>query len=92
MGEQTVRYYGFYSNVYHGKRKKNNIDEAEVTNIAKFIRSLNPDIPYKLLEFYPHFYMSNLQPTSKELAYSCLKAAKDCGLKNVDIGNRNLLI
>jgi len=26
MGEQTVRYYGFYSNVCRGKRKKNNID------------------------------------------------------------------
>ena len=29
MGEQTVRYYGFYSNVCRGKRKKNNIDEAD---------------------------------------------------------------
>jgi hypothetical protein len=29
MDEQTVRYYGFYSNVCRGKRKKNNIDEAD---------------------------------------------------------------
>jgi len=26
-GEQMVRYYGFYSNVAQGKRKKNNHDE-----------------------------------------------------------------
>ena len=29
MGKQTVRYYRFYSNVCRGKRKKNNIDEAD---------------------------------------------------------------
>ena len=27
--EQMVRYFGFYSNVCRGKRKKNNIDEAD---------------------------------------------------------------
>ncbi|MBE3102100.1 MAG: transposase [Firmicutes bacterium] len=27
--EQMVRYLGFYSNVCRGKRKKNNIDEAD---------------------------------------------------------------
>ena len=26
MGEQTVRYYGFYSSVCRGRRKKDNID------------------------------------------------------------------
>ncbi|MHB8277970.1 MAG: transposase [Candidatus Humimicrobiaceae bacterium] len=26
MGEQTIRYYGFYSNVCRGRRKKDNID------------------------------------------------------------------
>ena len=29
MGEQTVRYFGFYSNVFRGRRKKDNIDEAD---------------------------------------------------------------
>jgi len=29
MGKQTVRHYGFYSNVCRRKRKKNNIDEAD---------------------------------------------------------------
>ena len=68
------------------------IDEIEIKKISEFICALNPDIPYKLLGFCPQFYMSDLPPTSKELAYSCLKTAKKCGLRNVDIGNRNLLL
>jgi len=68
------------------------IDEKEIEKIATFIYNCNPDIPYKLLGFHPQFYMSDLPPTSKKLAYLCLETAKRCGLKNVDIGNRHLLI
>jgi len=36
--------------------------------------------------------MSDFPPTSKKLALSCLEMAKNCGLKNVDIGNKLLLV
>ncbi len=68
------------------------IDEAEIRKIAKFIKELNPNIPYKLLGFHPQFYMCDIPPTPKKLAYACLETAKIAGLKNVDIGNRHLLI
>ncbi len=68
------------------------IDEKEIKKIATFICSCNPDIPYKLLGFHPQFYMNDFPPTSKKLALSCLEIAKNCGLKNVDIGNKHLLI
>lgn len=68
------------------------IDEKEVEKISSFIYKCNPEIAYKLLGFHPRFYMSDLPPTSKKLAHSCLEIAKRCGLKNVDIGNRHLLI
>jgi len=68
------------------------IDEKEIKKIATFICNCNPDIPYKLLGFHPQFYMSDFPPTSKKLALSCLEMAKNCGLKNVDIGNKHLLI
>jgi len=68
------------------------IDEAEIKNISRFIYQCNPDIPYKLLGFHPQFFMYDLPPTSKKMAYLCLDAAKDAGLDNVDIGNRHLLI
>ncbi|MFZ6017807.1 MAG: radical SAM protein [Nitrospirota bacterium] len=68
------------------------IDEDEIRCIARFIASINPDIPYSLLAFYPHFYMSDMPLTPKTLAQICLKAAQEEGLKNVRIGNIHLLI
>jgi len=67
------------------------VDEEEVRNIARFIASINPEIPYTLLAFYPHFYMSDLPTTSKTHAYQCLEAAKAEGLKRVRLGNVHLL-
>jgi len=67
------------------------IDVKEVEGIAKFIASLNSEIPYRLLAFYPHFYMNDLPLTSKKLAYDCYSVAKDAGLRNVSIGNIHLL-
>ena len=67
------------------------IDENEVGGIARFIASIGPDIPYSLLAFYPHFYMSDLPLTSRGLSERCLKAAQEAGLINVRIGNVHLL-
>lgn len=67
------------------------IDEKEVKEIAKFIAGLNPEIPYRLLAFHPHFFMKDLPLTSKELAYKCLDVARKAGLKRLSIGNVHLL-
>jgi pyruvate formate lyase activating enzyme len=68
------------------------IDEAEIQGIARFISSIHSDIPYSLLAFYPHFYLSDMPLTQKTQAERCLKAAQDEGLTNVRIGNVHLLI
>jgi pyruvate formate lyase activating enzyme len=67
------------------------IDAEEVAAIARFIASLDPDIPYSLLAFHPQFYMSDLPMTSRALADQCCQAARDAGLNNVRIGNVHLL-
>ncbi len=67
------------------------VDVEEVSNIARFIASINRDIPYSLLAFYPHFYLDDLPTTSKSHAYECKKAAENAGLKNVHLGNQHLL-
>lgn len=67
------------------------IDEEEISGIAAFIADINPEIPYNLLAFYPHFYMADMPFTTKNLAWSCLKAAEKKGLKKVRIGNVHLL-
>ncbi|MCS7181014.1 MAG: radical SAM protein [bacterium] len=66
------------------------IDEIEVEKIAKFISSLNSEIPYSLLIFHPEFYMNDLPITPKETVYKCYNIAKKY-LKNVHIGNLHLL-
>lgn len=67
------------------------IDKQEVGRIAEFIASLDPDIPYALLGFHPHFYMSDLPTTSRSHAEGCKDAAEKKGLTNVRIGNLHLL-
>ncbi len=67
------------------------VEEEEVRSIARFVASINPDIPYSLLAFYPHFYMSDLSFIPKATAEKCLKAAREEGLENVKIGNIHLL-
>jgi len=67
------------------------IDEEEISGIAAFISSLNPDIPYALLAFHPQFMMRDLPPTSRRHAEECLAEAKAQGLRNVRLGNIHLL-
>ena len=67
------------------------IDEVEVREIAAFIASLNPAIPYALLAFSPQFFMNDLPCTPRALADRCLAAAQGAGLERVRIGNVHLL-
>lgn len=67
------------------------IDEEEIRNISEFIASLDKNIPYSLLGFYPHFLMSDLPLTSKDFALKCRQIAESGGLKKVKVGNIHLL-
>jgi pyruvate formate lyase activating enzyme len=67
------------------------VDEREVGGIASFLASLDPQIPYSLLGFHPHFALSDLPRTPATLARKCLEAARDAGLSRVKIGNVHLL-
>jgi pyruvate formate lyase activating enzyme len=67
------------------------IDEQEVSNIARFIASLDQNMPYALLAFHPDFLMTDLPTTSLQHAERCLTAAKDAGLRRVRLGNIHLL-
>lgn len=68
------------------------IDETEIRRIARFVVSIDPHIPYSLLAFQPHFYMSDMPLTEKVLAERCQEAAREEGLKNVRLGNEHLLV
>jgi pyruvate formate lyase activating enzyme len=63
----------------------------EVSAIAGFIASIDPEIPYSLLAFAPQFAASDLPPTSLRHAREAEQAARNAGLGTVRIGNRHLL-
>jgi pyruvate formate lyase activating enzyme len=67
------------------------IDEQEVGAIARYIASLDPEIPYSLLAFYPSFYLGDLPTTSRKHAMRCQETAKNAGVRRVRIGNMHLL-
>jgi pyruvate formate lyase activating enzyme len=67
------------------------VDEREVGSIAAFLASLDPQIPYSLLAFHPHFFFADLPRTPAVLARKCLETAREAGLSRVKIGNAHLL-
>ncbi len=67
------------------------VDKTEVAEIAGFISSLSPNIPYRLLAFYPQFRLLDLPTTSRRHALECREVAERRGLKRVSIGNLHLL-
>ena len=67
------------------------VDADQVGKLARFIAALNPQIPYALLAFAPHFYMADLPCTSVRHAEEAEAAARAAGLVNLRVGNRHLL-
>jgi pyruvate formate lyase activating enzyme len=67
------------------------IDEEEVRGISTWVASLDPDIPYALLAFYPQFFFKDLPVTPRDLAIRCKEVAQGEGLRRVRIGNLHLL-
>lgn len=67
------------------------VDTEEVRQLARFIASVDPRIPYTLLAFYPQYVMNDLPMTSRKWAYDCLKAARTAGVQQVRLGNVHLL-
>ncbi|UCG89433.1 MAG: radical SAM protein [Gemmatimonadota bacterium] len=67
------------------------VDPHQIAKIARFIAEIDPDIPYALLAFAPHFHMSDLPYTNESHARDAEAAARASGLSNVRIGNRHLL-
>jgi len=67
------------------------VNADEVGRIARFLTDLNPDIPYSLLGFHPHFFMPDLPRTSVHHAQEAEAAARAAGMTRVRVGNRRLL-
>ena len=67
------------------------VDAEEVGHLARFIAELDPEIPYALLGFHPHFFLPDLPRTSVRHAEAAEATAREAGLTRVRVGNRHLL-
>jgi pyruvate formate lyase activating enzyme len=67
------------------------VDLEEIHGLARFIATLNPEIPYSLLAFHPQFCLDDLPVTSKEFALKAELVAREAGVKRVNLGNVHLL-
>jgi len=100
--KRTLENFKFLAENYFGTR--NNLPEMsactlmvpgytnseEVEQIAKFVSSINREIPYSLLIFHGDYQMRDLGITPRNQAERCLRVAKKY-LENVHLGNKFLL-
>ncbi|MEO0162510.1 MAG: radical SAM protein [candidate division WOR-3 bacterium] len=68
------------------------LDEYEITEMAKFLSSLNKEIPWSFLGFYPHFCFNDMPRTSRRQADLAIQIAERYGMKKTKIGNVHLLL
>ncbi|KPK64026.1 hypothetical protein AMJ83_04195 [candidate division WOR_3 bacterium SM23_42] len=67
------------------------LDKQELEYMASFISSIDKDIPWSFLGFYPHFHFNDMPCTSREQAEMALNIAEEHGIKNTHLGNIHLL-
>jgi len=99
---RTLENFKFLAENYFGSRKDLHemsactlmvpgyTNHEEVEQIAKFVSSINNEIPYSLLIFHGDYQMRDLGITPRKQALKCLDVAQKY-LKRVNLGNKFLL-
>ena len=64
-----------------------NDSEEEIRDIAKFIKSISPEIPLHFSRFFPHHKMKDVSPTPVETVMRAQEIGLEEGLKFVHVGN-----
>ncbi|MFX1430948.1 MAG: radical SAM protein [Promethearchaeota archaeon] len=100
--KRTLENFKFLAENYFGKREglyemsactlmvPGYTNHEEVEQIAKFVSSINPEIPYSLLVFHGDYQMRDLGITPRKQALKSSNVAKKY-LKHVHLGNKFLL-
>lgn len=64
-----------------------NDSTQELKQIARFLKSISPDLPWHISAFYPAYKMKDIPPTSKDSLIRAYRIGKEAGLKCVYTGN-----
>ena len=65
---------------------KNN-SRKEITDLAKFIKSVSPDIPWHISAFFPTYKMTDVEATRAEELFRAYEIGKRVGLNYIYCGN-----
>lgn len=60
------------------------INDREIQKIASFIRDVDPDLPYRLVGFRPHFMLYYHPAPSRNFMQKLVEECRKLGLENVD--------
>lgn len=64
-----------------------NDDESELTHIARFIKDIDPDIPWHISRFHPDYDYADSEPTPVEILRLAHSIGEKEGLRYIYIGN-----
>jgi len=64
-----------------------NDSDQELRQIARFLKSVDPEIPWHLSAFFPAYKMMEVEPTDRESLLRVWQIGKDVGLAHVYCGN-----
>jgi pyruvate formate lyase activating enzyme len=64
-----------------------NDSPEELRQIASFLNSLDPEIPWHLSAFFPAYWMMEVEPTDRESLLRAWEIGKNAGLRHVYCGN-----
>ena len=64
-----------------------NDSDQELGQIARFLKSVDPEIPWHLSAFFPAYQMMEVEPTDSESLLRAWEIAKGVGLAHVYCGN-----
>ncbi len=70
----------------------NYVDSEEIGKIASFISSIDKEIPYSLLGFFPCHFMEDLGYLKKEEVEKTIREVENRGIKSFNMGNNHLVL
>jgi len=63
------------------------VEVDEIRKIARLVASVDRDIPFTILAFFPAYKLSDVKPPNVMELVKAFAAAKEEGLKRVKLGN-----
>jgi pyruvate formate lyase activating enzyme len=64
-----------------------NDSEGELRDIAEFVRSVGPEVPWHISRFHPDHKLTDLAATPTDSLVRAMEIGRECGLRYVYMGN-----